>query len=94
MAETGKAASRLARQVDGVPQMLRKVRYSAGAQPLAVPGVQEMIDEARARLNGAGRLVIRTSGTEPLIRVMAECEDARLLEAVAAEIAVAVERAA
>jgi phosphoglucosamine mutase len=92
MIETGQSASRLARQFETVPQMLRNVRYAAGAQPLAAPGVVAAIEGARARLNGGGRLVIRKSGTEPLIRVMAECEDARLLEAVVAEVVAAVER--
>ena len=79
MIETGEPASRLARQFETVPQMLRNVRYAAGAQPLAAAGVVAAIEDARARLNGGGRLVIRKSGTEPLIWVMAECEDARLL---------------
>ena len=94
MVEAGEPASRLARQFESVPQMLRNVRYAAGAQPLAAPHVLAAIEGAKARLNGEGRLLIRKSGTEPLIRVMAECSDEVLLEAVVAEIVAAVERAA
>jgi phosphoglucosamine mutase len=79
MAETGQAASRLAHQFDPVPQMLKNVRYAAGQEPLRAASVQKVIAEAEARLDGSGRLLIRKSGTEPLIRVMAECEDERLL---------------
>ena len=94
MIETGEPASRLARQFESVPQMLRNVRYAAGAQPLTAPHVLAAIEGAKARLNGAGRLLIRTSGTEPLIREMAECADAGLLLSVVEEIVAAVERAA
>jgi phosphoglucosamine mutase len=94
MVETGQQASALSRQFDTVPQMLRNVRYAAGAQPLAAPEVVAAIEGAKARLNGGGRVLIRKSGTEPLIRVMAECNDQGLLQAVVEEIVAAVERAA
>jgi phosphoglucosamine mutase len=93
MIETGEPASRLARQFETVPQLLRNVRYAAGVQPLAAPDVVAAIEGAQARLNGAGRLVIRKSGTEPLIRVMAECEDERLLAEVVEDIVGAVQAA-
>ena len=93
MIETGEPASRLARQFETVPQLLRNVRYAAGVQPLAAPDVVAAIEGAKARLNGAGRLVIRKSGTEPLIRVMAECEDEGLLAQVVDEIVGAVQGA-
>ena len=79
MVEEGAPASRLARQFQPVPQMLRNVRYAAGRQPLEAEPVRRAIREAEARLNGSGRLLIRKSGTEPLLRVMAEAEDAHLL---------------
>jgi phosphoglucosamine mutase len=79
MAETGKRASELAAQFDPVPQLLKNVRYGAGQAPLEAGSVKAAITEAEARLNGSGRLLIRKSGTEPLIRVMAECEDEALL---------------
>jgi phosphoglucosamine mutase len=94
MIETGQPASRLVRQFDPVPQELRNVRYEAGAQPLSIPAVVRAIAEGEARLNGSGRLLIRKSGTEPLIRVMAECLDEGLLSQVLDEIVAAVERAA
>ncbi len=94
MIETGQPASALVRQFDTVPQLLRNVRYQAGAQPLAAPAVAQAIAAGEARLNGSGRLLIRKSGTEPLIRVMAECADEGLLVQVVDEIVAAVEHAA
>ena len=93
MVETGDRASMLARQFETVPQMLKNVRYAAGTDPLGTAAVTEAIAGAEARLNGAGRLLIRKSGTEPLIRVMAEAEDAALLSEVVDGIVEAVERA-
>ena len=62
-----------------VPQMLKNVRYAAGQDPLNAVSVRKSIADAEAKLVGKGRLLIRKSGTEPLIRVMAECEDDVLL---------------
>ncbi|HEY0212056.1 MAG TPA: phosphoglucosamine mutase [Paenirhodobacter sp.] len=94
MAETGRKASELARQFETVPQLLKNVRYAAGHEPLDTEAVQKVIAEAEARLTGQGRLLIRKSGTEPLIRVMAECHDETVLNAVVDDIVAAVERAA
>ena len=94
MAETGLPASRLLRQFERVPQLLRNVRYAAGQQPLSSPTVQAVIEGAKARVHGQGRILIRKSGTEPLIRVMGECEDEALLAQVVGEIVAAVETAA
>ena len=77
-----------------MPQLLRNVRYEAGAQPLAAAAVKGAIAAGEARLNGSGRLLIRKSGTEPLIRVMAECTDEALLRDVVDGIVAAVEAAA
>ena len=71
----GKAASDLLHLFDPVPQLLRNVRF-AGGKPLESPHVKAAIAEAESEINGAGRLVIRPSGTEPLSRVMAEGDDA------------------
>jgi phosphoglucosamine mutase len=79
MARTGQPASALVRQFETVPQMLKNVRFSGVVEPLKVGKVQDAIRANEARINGKGRLLIRKSGTEPLIRVMAECEDADLL---------------
>ena len=92
MARSGQRASALTRQFVTVPQMLKNVRY-AGADPLATEAVQAVIRASGARINGHGRILIRKSGTEPLIRVMAECEDPVLLEAVVDEIVGAVQAA-
>ena len=62
-----------------LPQRLKSVRFS-GASPLREPGVRGAIAEAEAMLNGTGRLLIRASGTEPVIRVMAEAEDSGLVD--------------
>ncbi len=94
MAETGRPASGLVESFARVPQLLKNVRYAAGAEPLTAPAVSAVIAGAEARLNGKGRLLIRKSGTEPLVRVMAECEDEALLAEVVDEIVAAVERAA
>jgi phosphoglucosamine mutase len=72
---TGKPASELLHLFDPVPQLLKNVRF-AGGKPLDAPHVKAAIAEAESELNGSGRLVIRPSGTEPLIRVMAEGDDA------------------
>ena len=69
------------------------MRYKAGQTPLEIPAVQASIANAEAQLNGKGRLLIRKSGTEPLIRVMAECEDAVLLEETVDTVVASVEKA-
>ena len=79
MVRTGTPASTLVRQFEPVPQMLKNVRFASGSEPLARDEVKAAIAAAEGRLNGTGRLVIRKSGTEPLIRVMAEAEDEALL---------------
>ena len=94
MVETGKRASDLSVQFERVPQMLKNVRYGADQDPLGVASVKSAISDAEGRLNGSGRLLIRKSGTEPLIRVMAECEDEALLAEVVNGIVAEVEAAA
>ena len=94
MVETGQRASELSRIFDPVPQLLRNVRYAAGSDPLALDPVKNAIAAAEGQLNGKGRLLIRKSGTEPLIRVMAECEDEGLLAQVVDGIVSEVEQSA
>ncbi len=93
MVRTGRKASDLVRQFDTVPQMLKNVRFADGKKPLDDAGVKAVIEANAARIKGKGRILIRKSGTEPLIRVMAECEDPGLLKAVVEEIVGAVEAA-
>jgi phosphoglucosamine mutase len=78
---SGKTVSEVCSVFQPVPQVLKNVRCRAG-DTLDLPPVRQAIDEAIARLGESGRLVIRPSGTEPLIRVMAEGDDERLVNAV------------
>ena len=93
--QTGRPASEVCRVFDTVPQRLRNVRYGAakGAPtPLDDAGVKAAIAEGERRLAKSGRLLIRKSGTEPLIRVMGEGDDAALVDAVVGHIVEAVEQ--
>ncbi|MCQ8784244.1 phosphoglucosamine mutase [Mangrovibrevibacter kandeliae] len=83
--KNGGTVSEVCRRFDPVPQILKNVRFSGGA-PLEKEGVQTVIEAARLRLGNAGRLVIRPSGTEPLIRVMAEGDDPALVATVVDDI--------
>ena len=89
MVETGKPLSEIARVFEPVPQKLVNVRYKSEA-PLEQDSVKQVISAVEARLGSTGRLVIRKSGTEPLIRVMAEAEDADAMETAVNEVADAV----
>ncbi len=93
MARTGQPAAALVDQFATVPQLLRNVHFGAGAAPLEAASVKAAIAGAEERLAGKGRLLIRKSGTEPLVRVMAESEDAALLADVVDEIVGAVQAA-
>ena len=94
MADSGKRASDLAHNFDPVPQLLKNVRFEAGAEPLSAAPVRLAIAEAEARLGDRGRLLIRKSGTEPLVRIMAEAEDEALMREVVDGIVARVEAAA
>jgi phosphoglucosamine mutase len=93
LVQSGKKASELLHLFDPVPQLLKNVRFAGGA-PLENEKVKSTIAAAEAALNGRGRLVIRPSGTEPVIRVMAEGDDAQQVEQVVSDICAAVEAAA
>ena len=93
MTHSGKPMSTLARQFEPVPQKLENVRHSGG-KPLDDPEVKQAIADAEARLNGSGRLVIRASGTEPLIRIMAEGDDEILVCKLVKELGAVVKKAA
>jgi phosphoglucosamine mutase len=86
-------ASELLRQFEPLPQLLKNVRFNGGA-PLEADSVRKRIAAAEAELEGKGRLVIRKSGTEPLIRVMAEGDDPALVQRVVDDICEAVQSAA
>jgi phosphoglucosamine mutase len=87
--QTGKRASEVCQLFTPVPQLLRNVRYGEG-QPLASDRVQRAIADGEKRLGAAGRLVIRNSGTEPVIRVMAQGENQELLAGVVGDICEAI----
>ena len=93
LVQSGKKASEVCRLFDPYPQLLRNVRF-AGATPLDAKPVREAVKDGEARLGDTGRLLIRASGTEPLIRVMAEGEDENLIAEIVNNICVAVEQAA
>ena len=93
MVRTGKPAADLMHSFARVPQRLENVRYERGAAPLDRIEVKSAIADAEGRLDGNGRLLIRASGTEPLIRVMAESEDPALLNDVVETVAGAVRAA-
>ncbi len=89
----GRPASEVCRVFEPLPQLLRNVRFGAGA-PLEAAGVKSAIAAGESRLDGQGRLLIRKSGTEPVIRIMAEGEDEKLIATVVDEIARSIEDAA
>ena len=93
LVRSGKPASELLHLFDPVPQVLKNVRYETG-EPLDAQSVKDAIAAAEGELGGSGRLVIRKSGTEPLIRVMAEGDDAGQVNRVVDDICKTVEDAA
>lgn len=90
----GAPASEVLHRFEPLPQLLKNVQYARGGKPLEAASVRETIAAAQAELAGNGRLVIRPSGTEPVIRVMAEGDDAAQVEAVVDRICNAVRAAA
>jgi len=93
LVRSGKRASEACRVFAPLPQLLRNVRY-AGTSPLVLPDIQSAIAAASDRLRATGRVLIRASGTEPLIRVMAEGEDLRLIQEIVDGLCVTIAQAA
>lgn len=91
--ETKKPVSEVCNRFVPMPQVLKNVRYANG-KPLEKDSVKKAIEGGRAKLGSKGRLVIRPSGTEPVIRVMAEGQDEKLVNEVVGDIAAAVQKAA
>jgi phosphoglucosamine mutase len=89
----GRPASEVCRRFEPVPQVKKNVRHKGG-RPLDEEAVKRAIAEATERLGGGGRLVIRPSGTEPVIRVMGEGDDPDLVERVVSDIADVLQKAA
>ena len=90
---TGKPVSEVCNRFDPLPQVLRNVRYERG-RPLEDKRVVKAIEGAKIKLGDGGRLVIRPSGTEPVIRVMAEGDDVQVVSSVVGDIVEAVKSAA
>ena len=88
----GEPLSRLATALTKYPQVLLNVRIRERLDPLALPEVQGVLAEARQKLEGTGRILVRLSGTEALARVMVEGRDLHAIQAVAESIAHAIER--
>ena len=93
IAQEGKPASEAAHLFEPLPQVLENVRFKKGS-PLDDAKVKSTIVEANARLGASGRVLVRKSGTEPVIRVMAEGEDEQVVRAVVRQIASAIEEVA
>ena len=91
--EENRPASAVTRVFDPLPQLLRNVRIDKGS-PLEEASVKEAIEAAESDLDGKGRLLIRKSGTEPLLRVMAEGEDEALIGRVVGSLCETIEQAA
>ena len=90
---SGRPVSEVCNRFQPLPQLLQNVRYSEG-RPLEAESVRAAIEGARQRLGSSGRLVIRPSGTEPVIRVMAEGDDEHLVANIVGDICEAVRKAA
>jgi phosphoglucosamine mutase len=87
MVETGMSLSELKSGMEKYPQILINVRVGASKYPLEVDEVKLAISDAEKELGEQGRILIRKSGTEPLIRVMTEGKDANVIKAVAEKVA-------
>ncbi len=93
--QSGKPASEVCQLFDPAPQVLENVRYERGKpDPMDAVSVKEAIKAAEASLKGTGRLLVRKSGTEPLVRIMAEGDDEKLVHAAIATVKSAVVEAA
>jgi phosphoglucosamine mutase len=92
MVQSGRKLSEVGRKFEPLPQILENVRFS-GTPPLGHATVLDAIQSGEDRLNTTGRILIRKSGTEPLVRVMAEGEDLALVQSVVTDIVTAIEQA-
>jgi phosphoglucosamine mutase len=90
MAQTGSSLAELASTMQSLPQVLINVEVADKASAAAAPAVQAAVDEAEAELGDTGRILLRPSGTEPMIRVMVEAADEEIARRVATRVADAV----
>ena len=89
--QSGKSVSEVCRRFKPVPQLLKSVRFQ-GANPLEDATVKAAVEAGKVRLGKGGRLIIRPSGTEPVIRVMAEADDKSLVTGVVNDIVASIDR--
>jgi phosphoglucosamine mutase len=94
MKQTGRSLAELAAPMPKYPQVLENVRVATRIDPSNSPQIQEAVAQAERRLGSTGRIVLRPSGTEPVIRVMVEGSDEKLVRDVAKELAASVASAA
>jgi len=90
---SGKSASEVLKLFDPVPQLLKNVRYES-TSPMDHPEVLSAIEDAQAMFGNSGRVLVRASGTEPLIRVMAEGDDAAQVQKVTHDLAAFIQKIA
>jgi phosphoglucosamine mutase len=91
--QSGRSVSEVCRRFEPVPQLLKSVRFQGG-NPLEDAAVKAAVEAGKARLGKGGRLIIRPSGTEPVIRVMAEGDDKSLVTGVVNDILASIEHTA
>ncbi|HLN50343.1 MAG TPA: hypothetical protein VK251_12640, partial [Steroidobacteraceae bacterium] len=91
---SGAGLAELCAPMQKYPQVLLNVRVARRFDPMTVPSVVEMIGSLERKFDGRGRIVLRASGTEPVIRVMVEGYDAGLVKSAARDIAAEVESVA
>jgi phosphoglucosamine mutase len=92
--KSGKKTSEVCKLFNPLPQILKNVRYNVGAQPLDNAEVKAAIASAEKTLSNTGRLLIRKSGTEPLVRVMAEGDDEQKIQKIVGDLCAVIEKAA
>ncbi len=93
MIKKGKALSELAAIMSSYPQVLENVRMSSRIEPDQIPGFSKALEEAAQKLGDRGRILVRPSGTEPVIRVMAEGEDEKEISGIALDLCDIIRRA-
>jgi phosphoglucosamine mutase len=84
--EKEKVASILFNSFDAYPQYLENIRYPLGDQPLENKFVKQALKDGESLINGSGRLLVRKSGTEPMIRVMVEGPDVKIIKGISKDI--------
>lgn len=90
--DSGQKASVALKKFSPVPQILKNVRFQAGRNPMGIASVNDAILKAESDLKSNGRLLVRASGTEPLVRIMAEGDDAGLIEKIVNHLALVIEK--